>query len=722
MLLQTVASAASQAHPLAGTIAQWVWLLPIIPLVGFVINGLLSLSGVHFGPADPNTSGHYPDSETAVGHAPTRHRWAGVTSIVGPGVLILTFLLALGIWQAMTVAHPEAPFIQTYFSWMPAGDLQIDAAFQLDQLAMVMVLVITGVGALIHIFSVGYMREDPGYPRYFAYLNLFIFFMLVLVLGANYPVVFVGWEGVGLCSYLLIGFWFNDKANADAGKKAFIVNRIGDFGLLVAMFMLFANIGVLDFAGVSAKAGDLVAGSPLVTTICLFMFLGCVGKSAQIPLYIWLPDAMAGPTPVSALIHAATMVTAGVYLIARSAFLFSLSPAASLTVAIVGAATAIFAATIGLKQWDIKKVLAYSTISQLGYMFIGVGVGAYVSGMFHLVTHAFFKALLFLGSGSVIQAMHAAYHHTHSEEDAQDMRNMGGLRRYLPITWVLMWIATLAICGIPPFSGFFSKDEILGAVFARAHGSTLASSTWLGIPGSTLLYVIYGIGLAAALLTAIYMTRMMLYTFHGPNRTGAEEEKHLHDAPWVMTGPLVVLAILTAVGGWLNLPEVITDLVPIGPREVLAHWLEPVVGGATARVTAGAAHIAASTEEALIGVAVAIAVAGIVFAIVRLKPARVPRKRDAIPEHGLEGVVAHAYYVDEEINRVIVTPTYKVSRNFLWRFVDTFIIDGLLVNGSAAFARSLGWVGSRLQTGNVGIYAWVLVVGVLAMLGAFTLR
>ena len=722
MLLQTVASAASQAHPLAGTIAQWVWLLPIIPLAGFVINGLLSLSGVHFGPADPNTSGHYPDSETAVGHAPTRHRWAGVTSIVGPGVLILTFLLALGIWQAMTVAHPEAPFIQTYFSWMPAGDLQIDAAFQLDQLAMVMILVITGVGALIHIFSVGYMGDDPGYPRYFAYLNLFIFFMLVLVLGANYPVVFVGWEGVGLCSYLLIGFWFNDKANADAGKKAFIVNRIGDFGLLVAMFMLFANIGVLDFAGVSAKAGDLVAGSPLVTTICLFMFLGCVGKSAQIPLYIWLPDAMAGPTPVSALIHAATMVTAGVYLIARSAFLFSLSPAASLTVAVIGAATAIFAATIGLKQWDIKKVLAYSTISQLGYMFMGVGVGAYVSGMFHLVTHAFFKALLFLGSGSVIHAMHAAYHHTHSEEDAQDMRNMGGLRRYLPITWVLMWIATLAICGIPPFSGFFSKDEILGAVFARAHGSTLASSTWLGIPGSTLLYVIYGIGLAAALLTAIYMTRMMLYTFHGPNRTGAEEEKHLHDAPWVMTGPLVVLAILTAVGGWLNLPEVVTDLVPIGPREVLAHWLEPVVGGATARVTAGAAHIAASTEEALIGVAVAIAVAGIVFAIVRIKPARVPRKRDAIPEHGFEGVVAHAYYVDEEIDRVIVTPTYKVSRNFLWRFVDTFIIDGLLVNGSAAFARSLGWVGSRLQTGNVGIYAWVLVVGVLAMLGAFTLR
>jgi NADH-quinone oxidoreductase subunit L len=739
MLLQTAALAASQAHPLSGTIAEWVWLLPLLPLAGFVINGLLSLSGAHLGPDDPNTPEHHPYSEGAaeapaishaeeagaVGddhHAVKPHRWAGVTSIVGPGVLILTFLLALWIWRAMVGAHPEAPFIQTYFSWMPAGDLQVDAAFQLDQLSMVMVLVITGVGALIHIFSVGYMREDPGYPRYFSYLNLFVSFMLVLVLGANYPVLFVGWEGVGLCSYLLIGFWFNDKANADAGKKAFIVNRIGDFGLLVAMFILFANIGVLDFLGVSERAIQLGAGSALVTTICLFMFLGCAGKSAQIPLYIWLPDAMAGPTPVSALIHAATMVTAGVYLIARSAFLFSLSPVASLTVAVVGAITAIFAATIGLKQWDIKKVLAYSTISQLGYMFVGVGVGAYVSGMFHLVTHAFFKALLFLGSGSVIYAMHAAYHHTHSGEDAQDMRNMGGLKRYLPITWILMWIATLAISGIPPFSGFFSKDEILSSVFARAHGSTLASATWLGIPGSALLYAIYAIGLAAALLTAIYMTRMMLYTFHGPTRTGAEEEKHLHEAPWVMTGPLVVLGILTAVGGWLNLPEVVTDILPLGPGEILTHWLEPVVGAATARVTGGAPHVDAATEEMLIGVAVAIAVAGIVFAIVRLKPDRVPRRRDAVPEFGFEGVVANKYYVDEAIDRTIVTPVYGVSRNFLWRVIDNGLIDGLLVNGSAALARGFGWMGSRLQTGNVGIYAWVLVVGVLAMLGAFTLR
>jgi NADH-quinone oxidoreductase subunit L len=738
MLLQTVVDLTSQAHPLSGTIAEWVWLLPVLPLAGFVINGLLSLNSAHFGPDDPNTPDHHFHSEEAAeapaashaeqtgavenDHAVKRHRWAGVTSIVGPGVLILTFLLALGIWQAMAGVRMNAPFVQRYYSWMPAGDLRIDAAFQLDQLSMVMILVVTGVSALIHIFSVGYMQDDPGYPRYFSYLNLFVFFMLVLVLGASYPVMFVGWEGVGLCSYLLIGFWFSDKANSDAGKKAFIVNRIGDFGFLIAMFLLFANIGVLDFVGVAAKASDLGAGTPVVAAICLFLFLGCTGKSAQIPLYIWLPDAMAGPTPVSALIHAATMVTAGVYLIARSAALFSLSPVASLTVAVVGAVTAIFAATIGLKQWDIKKVLAYSTISQLGYMFVGVGVGSYVSGMFHLVTHSFFKALLFLGSGSVIQAMHGAYHSTHSDDDAQDMRNMGGLRRYLPITWILMWIATLAISGIPPFSGFFSKDQILGDVFARASGSTLASASWLGIPGGALLYAIYAIGLATALLTAIYMTRMMLYTFHGPNRTGVEEEKHLREAPWLMTGPLVVLGILTVIGGWLNLPAVVTDVVPLGPREVLTRWLDPVVGEATARINGGATAIPAATEELLIGVAVVIAVLGIVFALARLKPDRLVRKRDAVPEHGFEEVVANKYYVDEALDRAIVTPTYAFSRSFLWRFIDNGLIDGLLVNGSAAVARGFGWIGSRLQTGNVGIYAWVLVVGVLVMLSAFTLR
>jgi NADH-quinone oxidoreductase subunit L len=713
---------------------HWVWLLPVLPLIGFIVNGWVSLDSAKLGPADPNTphlDAHpaagdaaavsHAEDHGAVGddhHAVKRHRWAGVVSIVGPGVLVLSFLLAAAIFRSMLGADMSAPYIQTYFSWMPVGDLRIDAAFQLDQLSMVMVLVITGVGALIHIFSVGYMQDDPGYPRYFAYLNLFVFFMLVLVLGANYPVLFVGWEGVGLCSYLLIGFWFSEKANADAGKKAFIVNRIGDFGFLVAMFLLFANLGVLDFAGVNAQASHLVPGGALVTTICLFLFLGCAGKSAQIPLYVWLPDAMAGPTPVSALIHAATMVTAGVYLVARSSMLFSLAPSASLTVALVGAITAIFAATIGLKQWDIKKVLAYSTVSQLGYMFIGVGVGAYASGVFHLVTHAFFKALLFLGAGSVIYSMHAAYHRTGNHDDAQDMRNMGGLKKYMPITWTLMWIATLAISGIPPFSGFFSKDEILGAAFARAHGSPMSEATWLGIPGSAVLYVVYFLGLAAAFLTAIYMTRMMLYTFHGPTRAGSEEEKHLREAPWIMTGPLLVLGILSALGGWLNFPPLLT----FGRPERLASWLAPVVGGASQRLAGNGEGAGSSTEEVLIGLAVLIAIAGIVLAYTRLKPASLVPKRQSPQEEGFEKVLVEKYYVDEAYDKAIVHPTYAVSKNFLWRFIDNGVIDGFFVNGIAKVARGFGWLGSRLQTGSVGIYAWVLVAGVLAVLGAFTWR
>jgi len=475
-MLPLLQAAAAGPHPLAGTIAEWVWLVPILPLLGFVINGLVSLASAYrAGPADPSLphgNAHAQSGVHASGddhHAVARHRFARVASIVGPGVLILSFLLSAAIFVAMRGAGEiTAPFVQRYFSWMPVGDLHIDAALQLDQLSMMMTLVVTGVGALIHLFSVGYMQDDPGYPRYFAYLNLFVFFMLLLVLGGNYPLVFVGWEGVGTCSYLLIGFWFDDKVNADAGKKAFIVNRIGDVGFLIAMFMIFANMRTLDFVGVQQAAGSLPVGGALVTAICLFLFLGCVGKSAQIPLYVWLPDAMAGPTPVSALIHAATMVTAGVYLIARNGMLFSIAPVAQIVVVLIGALTAIFAASIGLKQWDIKKVLAYSTVSQLGYMFVGVGSGAYVSGLFHLVTHAFFKALLFLGSGSVIFAMHRAYHHTGNHDDAQDMRNMGGLKQYMPLTFWLMWIATLAISGIPPFAGFFSKDEILGGLFVRA--------------------------------------------------------------------------------------------------------------------------------------------------------------------------------------------------------------------------------------------------------------
>ncbi|NUO94101.1 MAG: NADH-quinone oxidoreductase subunit L [Gemmatimonadaceae bacterium] len=762
MLLQHAADAVQAgagAHPLSGTAAEYLWLVPLLPLLGFVLNGLLSLvSAYRVGPADPGadhdaahggghavatTHGHATDSGGGAHgddhHPVVRHRFATLTSIIGPGVLALSFFLAVAIFAAMrgVGGGVHAPFIQSYFAWMPVGDLRINAAFQLDQLSMLMMLIITGVGTLIHIFSVGYMQDDPGYPRYFAYLNLFVFFMLMLVLGANYPVLFVGWEGVGLCSYLLIGFWFSEKANADAGKKAFIVNRIGDFGLLIAMFMLFANLGTLDFVGIAAAApSQLVFGGALVTAICLFMFLGCAGKSAQIPLYVWLPDAMAGPTPVSALIHAATMVTAGVYLVARSNFLFSLAPAAELTVVLVGALTAIFAATIGLKQWDIKKVLAYSTVSQLGYMFVGVGSGAYVAGVFHLMTHAFFKALLFLGSGSVIFAMHRAYHHTGNHDDAQDMRNMGGLKQYMRTTWILMWIATLAIAGVPFFSGFFSKDEILGGVFLRAsEHSTLAQAHWLGIPGTAILYLSYALGLAAAFMTAVYMTRMMLYTFHGPNRTGERERGHLAEAPWTMTGPLVILGVLSAVGGWFNLPA----LIPLGPVGVLEHWLEPVVGEGALRVTNGAPIEAThSVEYALIGAAVVIAIAGIALAFARLKPDRLVPKAQSPEEHGFERVLANKYYVDEAYDKVVVQPVVATSRGLLWRGVDVGLIDGLTrlivqskdddaapgttVPMGGLAARAVGWVGSQVQSGQVGTYAWVLVVGVLFVLGAFTFR
>src|SRR6266446_5186454 len=493
---------------MTGTAVDLIWLAPALALLGFVLNGTLALAR--------------PTAKTLV-------------SVIGAGVLLAAFAVAVAVFSAFLGLHAEEPVVFRYWSWIPVGTLQVDVALQVDQLSLVMLLVVTGVGSLIHLFSIGYMKDDPGYARYFAYLNLFVFFMLVLVLGASFPVMFVGWEGVGLCSYLLIGFWYNDAANATAGRKAFIMNRIGDFGFMVAMFIIFWATGSLDFGAVFAHAPTaFVAGGGAITAITLLLFLGCTGKSAQIPLYTWLPDAMAGPTPVSALIHAATMVTAGVYLVARCNLLFAMAPISSEVVAGVGALTALFAATIALKQWDIKKVLAYSTISQLGYMFLAVGTGAIAGGIFHLATHAFFKALLFLGSGSVIFALHDAYHHTHSHEDAQDMRNM-------PWTATVMWIATLAIAGIPPLAGFFSKDEILAAAHARGH----VEPVW---------FVFWGLGLLAALLTAFYMTLLMLYTFSGPNRTGEKEQEYLHEAPWIMTGPLVVLALLTVTGGLLNLP------------------------------------------------------------------------------------------------------------------------------------------------------------------------
>jgi NADH-quinone oxidoreductase subunit L len=651
--------------------ARWVWLVVALPLVGFLVNGALAL--------------RRPHAKNAVS-------WVGV------GVLAGAFLVSLGVFVDLWLHPPHQPIIVNLWRWLPVGNLQIDFGFQVDQLSTVMLLIVTGVGSLIHLFSVGYMKEDPGYARYFSYLNLFVVFMLVLVLGSSFPVMFIGWEGVGLCSYLLIGFWFSEKANADAGKKAFIVNRIGDFGFLIAMFLLWNSLGTLTFTGMVAKAPALLpAGSGIVTAITLFLFLGCTGKSAQIPLYTWLPDAMAGPTPVSALIHAATMVTAGVYLVVRTNVLFALAPLSSTVVAGIGVLTALFAATIGLRQYDIKKVLAYSTVSQLGYMFLGVGTGAYASGLFHLTTHAFFKALLFLGAGSVIHAMHHAYHATHSHADAQDMRNMGGLKQYMPITFWLMLIATLAIAGIPPFSGFFSKDEILAAAFAR--GETIP-----------IYYVFYGMGILAALLTAFYMARLMTMTFLGSNRSGEQERAHLHDAPRVMTGPLVVLGVLSAIGGVINLPPF------LGGGAALEHWIEPVTAPAAAFFRLELPH--GSTELFLIGAAVLIGAVGLWAGWKATLRRPILPAAEAPQDTGLAAVVYRKYYVDEIYDAIIVRPLVWLSRVVLWKGVDQGVVDGAAVNGTARFSQLLGWMGSRLQTGQVGVYVVLFLVGALWILQA----
>ena len=527
--------------------------------------------------------------------------------------------------------------------------------------------------------------------------------------------LFIGWEGVGLASYLLIGFWFGDLANVVAGKKAFVVNRIGDFGLLVAMFILYANIGSLDFAVIAAQ--HAVLSTPLATAVCLFMFLGCAGKSAQLPLYVWLPDAMAGPTPVSALIHAATMVTAGIYLIVRNAALFSAAPVACLVIVLVGALTALWAATVGLKQWDIKKVLAYSTVSQLGYMFIAVGAGAYTAGMFHLVTHAFFKALLFLGAGAVIHAMHHALHAAHRHDDAQDLRNMGGLMKHMPATGTLMWIATLAIAGVPPLAGFFSKDAILSAVAERAMESPLAETSLGPVPGRVILWFAYGIALVTAFLTAVYMTRLMRYAFHGSFRSGAEVEGGVHDSPWVLRGPLVILGALTLVAGWLQLP----DVLPLGRTGLLAGWLAPVSGSATV-LLAGSGHLPHQTEFMLIGIAIAVAVAGIAVAFTVLKPAALVRKDEAPADTGIGLVLANDYYVDTAINRGIVGPFVAASRKIFWRGLDLGLLNGVMVQGSGQLLKLVSGVASRIQVGFAGSYVWGIALGAVALLGAFMLR
>jgi len=654
---------------------EWVWLAVLLPFVGFLANGWLAF---------------------------TRPRATAAVSATGVGVLVAAFAVAVAVALSYAGAHGHEPVLVALWGWLPIGSLDVWLTFQVDQLSVVMLLVVTGVGMLIHVFSVGYMREDPGYARYFAYLNLFVFFMLMLVLGANFPILFIGWEGVGLCSYLLIGFWYREKVNADAGKKAFLMNRIGDAGYLIAMFWIFQETGSLAFAEVfEAAPRTLVIGGPTITAITLLLFLACTGKSAQIPLYTWLPDAMAGPTPVSALIHAATMVTAGVYLVARTNVLFAMAPVSSAVVAGVGALTALWAASIALKQWDIKKVLAYSTVSQLGYMFLGVGVGAIASGIFHLVTHAFFKALLFLGSGSVIHALHHAYHHTHRHEDAQDMRNMGGLRHWMPWTAGVMWVATFAIAGIPGFSGFFSKDEILAMTFAKGHEHVLFYLLWL-------------VGVIVALMTAFYMTRMMLYTFHGPNRTGDPEQGHLHEAPWVMTGPLVVLAVLAGFGGVLNLPHVL----PLPWTAWLHHWLEPVT--AAGDFFKPEVHLGAGTEWALLGLATVIAALGIVAAWRLLRPEALRPAAEAGEETGLAKILYRKWYVDELYDLVVVRPLVWLSEKFLWKGVDAGVIDGAGVNGSARIARGIGAIGSWLQTGQVGTYVFFFVVGVLLILRAVT--
>ena len=760
-ILQEAAHAATQSAE--GAHGAWhsgnaAWIL-LLPLIGFVINGIAALAAArrslprvppvgdphwdahgHDEPSeqegmdhgvDPHPADHAHDAHAHDDHhdahapAPERGWTHTLPSIVAPGVMIAAFALAVMNFLDMRGEHAfEAT---RYFTWMQVGELNVDVALLLDPLSIVMTLIITGVGSLIHIFSIGYMKEDPGYPRYMAYLNLFVFFMLILVLGASYPLMFVGWEGVGLASYLLIGFWFKEKANADAGKKAFIANRVGDFGFLMAMFLLFAHVGTLDFSGPDsafAKAAtELPYAGAIVTLICLFFFLGATGKSAQIPLYVWLPDAMAGPTPVSALIHAATMVTAGVYLVVRSSVLFALAPTASLVVALVGALTAIFAASIGLKQWDIKKVLAYSTVSQLGFMFAAVGMGAYAAGVFHLMTHAFFKACLFLGSGAVIHAMHAALHHTHNPADAQDMRNMGGLKKYLPVTFVTMGIATLAIAGVPPFAGFFSKDEIIGAAWIGASGhSALSRGSLFGIDGAVWMGFIGGTLSIAAFMTAFYMGRMMIYTFFGRFRSGDQEERHLHEGDWTLTVPLIVLALLSTVGGFLNVEEhvPIVSAFDFGQGAALHHWLHPVLAGSEEVIKQNVAGIPEAHHSPWpIVLAILIGLGGLLTAWMLLgRKALGTAEAEPAYRGGLERQLYNKWFVDEIYDRTVLA--FVRSGAAVFRWIDENVIDSL-VNFTGRMSQSMGLFLGRAQTGQTNTYAFVLVLGVLLLLGVFAL-
>jgi NADH-quinone oxidoreductase subunit L len=649
-----------------------LWIILALPLAGAAINGLLGKN------------------------------WPKVTiNSVAVGSVSLAFLAVLEVIREFShLAGTQIPYVGNYFTWITAGRFRVDFALQVDQLTIIMLLTVSFVGMLIHIYSTGYMAHEGGYYRFFCYLNLFMFFMLTLVMAANLVVMFVGWEGVGLCSYLLIGFWFLKQSAIRAGKKAFITTRIGDFGFTIGILLAFWTFGSVDFGAMFGQASsmtpDTLSHAGVLTTIAILLFLGAIGKSAQLPLYVWLPDAMEGPTPVSALIHAATMVTAGVYMVARMNPVFSRAPMAMLLVAIVGAVTAFYAATIGVCQTDIKKVLAYSTVSQLGYMFLGCGVGAYAAGIFQLVTHAFFKGLLFLAAGSVIHAMGGE----------QDMVKMGGLRKLIPITYWTMLIATLAITGIPGFDGFFSKDEILDAAASGPH-----ANLWLWL-----------LGLAGAGLTSFYMFRLIFLTFFRAPRFD-EHKIHVHESPRNMTIPLMILAFLSIFAGWLAAPHL------VGGVDYFERFLHPVfaayapaagigqgaslAGGAAA--SGEAAHNGAiELLHALTGPAVIVAVLGLLLAWwLYIKNPDAP-KRLAQKMHGLYTLVYHKYYVDEIYDALIVRPLLWISTNVLWHVVDEGVIDGA-VNGSARLARGSGSKLRELQSGNARSYASWVVIGAVGI-------
>ena len=612
-----------------------VYLVPLFPLIGFLINGL----------------GRKSLSKSLIG-------------IIGSGAVLASFVVSLVLFFDV---KSHGGFVVDYFNFINVDSLKIPFAFQIDALSSLFLLIITGVGFLIHVYSTAYMNdEEPQhFGRYFAYLNLFIFSMLLLVMGANYVIMFIGWEGVGLCSYLLIGFWFkNDNFNY-AAKKAFVMNRIGDLGFLLAVFWLIQKLGTATYSDVFAHASSLSSFD--VTGITILLFVGAMGKSAQIPLYTWLPDAMAGPTPVSALIHAATMVTAGIYMIARSNVLYSMSEVTMNLVAIIGLTTALFSATIALKQNDIKKVLAYSTVSQLGYMFLGLGVGAYTGAVFHVMTHAFFKALLFLAAGSVIHAMH----------HEQDIRKMGGLKKYLPITHITFLLGCIAISGIPPFSGFFSKDEILAAAFAKNP-------------------IYWGLGVAGAAMTAFYMFRLYATTFLGTFRGTHDQEHHLHESPSAMTIPLIVLALLSVIGGFVGVPEI------LGGHHELRSFLSPVI------TTEVEHHIEHSTEYLLMGISVAVAAIAIIFAINKFS--KNPELEEAT---GFGKVLSNKWYVDELYDTVFVKTTLAKGK-FLKNIIEKNIIDGG-VNGVGKLVNYSSRQLRLIQSGLVSGYILFMVLAIIVV-------